>query len=468
MGENRDYDALVQNVNLGDITSSEHNANILRQLRDGHPDWNKTLYIIDSEIEGDTDEFIVGAGDDLGWLGYFIGRSVVLKALHIHVLPEEREQLVAFMRGVAHNQSITELIIRTDLGDQGFGSLGCFLRKNNALRRLRFVDFHVDTECGHNISMALVQCRHKSLSRFELDRNNISEEAFAEIATALRNQSQLEDLYLKYNNIGRDGCVALVNTLGVWQSSNLKCLALSDNNIDDLGLQALVEVMSNCSNLEKIYLSDNRSITAAGLRFMSPLLQSETCSLTTLVLFRINFGDEGAIALADGLRGNKSLRELSFAPSSAGITDIGWAAFSMLLCDTSSINNTYLSNHTIEEIGLFYNMSGTPPDIRQYLAWNKNQRIDAAICKILMTRDHFDMKPFFRWKLKFLPVMVAWFERAQGNESEKSLESRKLSSMYDFVRDMPMLVLGGNQGQEKTRRRSRKRRLDGEAKLCYV
>ena len=87
-----------------------------------------------------------------------------------------------------------------------------------------------------------------------------------------------------------------------------------------------------------------------------------------------------------------------------------------------------------------------------------------AIRKILKTHDHFEMKPFFQWKLKFLPVMVAWFERAQGNESEKSLESRKLSSMYDFVRDMPMLVVGGNQGQEKTRRRSRKRRLNGEAK----
>ena len=109
-------------------------------------------------------------------------------------------------------------------------------------------------------------------------------------------------------------------------------------------------------------------------------------------------------------------------------------------------------------------MSGTPPDIGHYLAWNKDQRIDAAICKILKTHDHFDMKPFFQWKLKFLPLMVAWFERAQGIESEQSLDSRKLSSMYDFVRGMPMLI----QSKEKTRQRSRKRRLDGEAKLCYA
>eukprot|EP00984_Skeletonema_dohrnii_P031842 scaffold24869_cov78-Skeletonema_dohrnii-CCMP3373.AAC.6 len=302
--------------------------------------------------------------------------------------------------------------------------------------------------------MALEQCRHDSLNYFGLNQNNISEEALSEIAEALRTQSQPEALHLNRNNIGRDGCVALGNTLCGWQSSNLKCISLIDNNVDDLGLQALVAGMTQGCNIEKLYLSGNRSITAAGMRSMSPWFQSESCSLEVLSLYRINFGDDGAIALADGLRGNESLRSVAFAPTLAGITDVGWSAFSKLLCDTSSINNTYLSNHTLEEIGDF-SYDANPPDIGRYLAWNESRHIiDAAVRKILTTYDHFDMKPFFHWKLKFLPVMVAWLERAQGNESEKSLESRKLSSMYDFVRGMPMLVVGGNQGQEKTRRRS--------------
>eukprot|EP00984_Skeletonema_dohrnii_P004378 scaffold1562_cov93-Skeletonema_dohrnii-CCMP3373.AAC.6 len=286
-----------------------------------------------------------------------------------------------------------------------------------------------------------------------------------EIATALRNQSQLEDLHLKYNNIGRDGCVALGNTLCGWQSSNLKCISLIDNNVDDLGLQALVEGMTNCSNLETVHLCDNRSITAAGIRSMSLLLQSESCSLTELKLHRIHFGDNGAIALADGLRGNNSLSRLFFAPTSAGITEVGWATFSKLLCDTSSINNTYLSNHTIERIGDGCNdYDANPPNIEQYLAWNRDERRDTAtaICKILESHPNLDIKPFFRWKLKFLPVIIHWFGRAQEAGLEQSLGGRKLSSVYSFVRGMPMLVIGGH--QEKTRRRSRKRRLDGETK----
>eukprot|EP00984_Skeletonema_dohrnii_P004382 scaffold1562_cov93-Skeletonema_dohrnii-CCMP3373.AAC.10 len=463
MTENRDYDALAQNVNIEDITSSKHNEDILRRLRDDDPDWNKTLYILEDEMDGDIDEFIVGAGDDLGWLGYFIGRSEELEALRVLYLPEEREQVDAFMRGITCNQSIQDLSIKTDLGDQELENLGYFLGKNTALAHLRFVNCHVGRECAHNIAMALEQCRNSSLRSFHLDNSNVSDEAFSEIAEALRTQPQLENLYLGRNNIGRDGFEALGNTLCVWQASNLKCLDLSDNNIDDLGLEALVEGMLNCSNLERVFLYDN-PITAAGFRSISPLLQSESCSLTELSLYRINFGDEGAIALADGLRGNKSMRHLYFNPNESGITDVGWSAFSMLLCDTSSINNTYLSNHTIERIGDGI-YCANPPDIEQYLAWNRDERSDAAtaICKILESHSDFDIKPFLQWKLKFLPVIINWFGRAQDAGLEQSLGGRKLSSVYSFVRGMPMLVTP-SQDQEKTRRRSRKRRLDGETK----
>eukprot|EP00985_Skeletonema_marinoi_P021757 scaffold13520_cov158-Skeletonema_marinoi.AAC.4 len=464
MTENRDYDVLVQDINIGDITSSAHNADIIRRIRNGDTGWSNRLHILGYEIDGDNDEFIVGAGDDLGWLGYFIGRSEAIDVLEVQYLSEEGEQVDAFMRGITHNQSIKELSILADLGDQGFENLGYFLRNNNALTSLIFEAFEAQT--AHNIAMALEQCRHSSFRSFGLETTNISDEGFAEIVTALRTQSQLEKLHLKYNNIGRDGCVALGNTFRRWEASNLTYLDLSNNNIDDIGLQALVEGMTNCSNLEQLYLSDNGQITAAGIRSISPLLQSETCSLEVLSLYRIKFGDNGAIALADGLRGNKSMRNLFFAPTLAGITDVGWSAFSKLLCDTSSINNTYLSNHTLERIGDgCSDYDANPPDIEQYRAWNKDERRDAAICKILESHPDLDMEPFFQWKLKFLPVIINWFGRAQEAGLEQSLGGRKLSSVYSFFRGMPMLVGGHqSQGQEKTRRRSRKRRLDGETK----
>jgi len=65
-------------VNLEDITSSENNENILRKLRDGEPNWDKQIFITNEFIHDDKD-FVVGDGDDCGWLGYFIGRSLLLQ-----------------------------------------------------------------------------------------------------------------------------------------------------------------------------------------------------------------------------------------------------------------------------------------------------------------------------------------------------------------------------------------------------
>ena len=224
------------------------------------------------------------------------------------------------------------------------------------------------------------------------------------------------------------------------------------------------------SQLKRLNLS-NQSITAAGLRFLFPLLKSEGHSLEKLDLYRINFGDDGAIALAEGLRGNKSLKELQFWPSEAGMTAVGWSAFSRLLCDTSStINNTYLSNHTLTKIGDYRN-EGTPQYILDYLELNKSISTDAAMCKSKILRSHLDldMGPFFEWKMKFLPVAISWLERAHssrlGRESNKKYARRKLSAMYKFVRAMPDLTTIGYWEGRMIHIEAEKRRLEYEEEI---
>src|SRR6056300_1598327 len=127
------YETHMQEVDLYDVTSSEENASILRWLRDGvgaNEDWNRKLYLISAEIDGDPDEFIIDEDDDMGWLGYLIGKSKELEELHINYLPEDRERVDAFMEGIICNQSIREVYIRTDLGD-AILKLGDLLRKSN-------------------------------------------------------------------------------------------------------------------------------------------------------------------------------------------------------------------------------------------------------------------------------------------------------------------------------------------------
>jgi hypothetical protein len=311
------------------------------------------------------------------------------------------------------------------------------------------------------------------MKTFHLCDNIISDEGFEEMCGELASLlSQIESFDLWGSNIGGNGCVTLGNMLSSWRAPNLKELRLGDNSIDDIGLRTLVKGMINCCNLEVVKLSGNRSITAAGLRSLSTLFQSRSCSLKRLSLKEMNIGDDGAAALAEGLAGNNSLKQLHFDVDVAGITEVGWSAFSKLLCDTSTTNSTYLSNHTLECIGEDDNLS-TPKNVEVHLDINceqsKNNNIGAW--KIIRHHRNLDMEPLFQWKLKFLPLLVTWFERVRSSIEPlvedsilEDLEKRKLSAVHKFVHGMPLLIIYGYNNRRTNTRMSKKRRLDGEAK----
>ena len=598
------YETHVQEVDLYDVTSSEENASILRWLRDGvvgaNEDWNRKLYLVSAEIDGDPDEFIIEDDDDMGWLGYLIGKSKELEELHINYLPEDRERVDAFMEGIICNQSIREVYIRTDLGD-AILKLGDLLRKSNTINIFTIVGDAIGKKCIHNVGLMLGEGQCKSLKSLGFLQNRFGDEGFSEIISSLSVQSQLEGLKFCGSNVGRggwallglalkdinlkklhlchndiddEGLHALVTNMkkgssvdilvlagnasitaeglkslssllqsdncclevldlgdmnigndgldavmdGLAENKSLKLLSLSgnsiddtglaalasrrsnleslslsensaftaaglrslsnafqvsrnlehlnlrDNAIDDEGLRALVDGMTNCCSLRRLDLSCNESVTASGLKY---LLQAENCRLKTLELWGTKIGDDKAVAIADGLVGNKSMEGVYFCPHSSDISEVGWSAFSKLLFDTSSVNNTYLSNHVIQNIG-GYESHGAGEMNRFHLHLNSCSD-DVAMSKILMHHSDFDMMPLFRWKLRCFPLVVSWFEKASScweeihstvcsesilgceemsvlhrffMEEPEAYQSKRLSAVYKFVRGMPMLVVG--------------------------
>jgi len=549
--ERRDYayyEERAPTVKLEDITSSDLNAKLLRWIKDDNPEWNKAISLtVDRSEETD---FCIDEGDDLGWLGFFIGQSDFIKELHILHLPAE--QIDEFVAGLNRNQSIKQLDVLSD--EFILEKIGPLFRVNKNLTDLSLQVFPIGEDGARNLALIL---DNTSLESISLEYNDLAGEDFCkEIATALGRQTRLKKLRINDNRIGRVGCVLLGEALARSRVSNLRVLLLCDVGIHDDGLQALIagmaysidlEVLSlngnsmitttglaalsaffqsrnfglreldlsymnigddgmnclvpglatlqslrelgigwnrfgdeglqtlladmpNATKLEEMSLSGNL-LTAAGLASMSPLLQSESCRLKKLYLLRTNFGDDGVEALGSALAGNKSLTRLSVSSSdgvfvfeSYGFSESEWKVFKTILCDTSSINNTYLSNHTLTEFSALL-VDHLPSDIQTYLRLNKTSEKIAAQCKILMHHPVLDMKPFFQWKLKFLPLMIDWFNRAHrcGDIckdwiSEEETRSIELHTLYQFIRDMPMLVVKAHCSQKKSH--SRKRRID--------
>ena len=514
-----------------------------------------TSVFLANVFDDDTD-FVVRDGDDMGWLGYFIGRNTKLQELFIWSRLEgnsDYSRIDALTQGISLNKSIQKLEISTEFGDLFLQRLGPFFRSNSSLIHLLLSEFDLGPESARNLAVML---RDMSLEYFHLEglcyddysENFIDEDGVsAEVMAALSKHTGLERMQLYASKLDLNGCIALGGLSSMkelrleendiddeWMKSladgmsswpnlmqlrisgnnmitvdwiaalstffqskccSLKVLELSNMGIDndravalasglaglqslkylslrssicDDALRSLVAEMANISTLEELDLSENISITAKGLSSLSILFQSERCCLRELNLCDMHIGDDGAEALAKGLVGNKSLKCLKFRDSfltsdRVGISTTGWSAFTRLLCDTSSINNTYLSNHTLERI-CGYNLENgiSPPDVEHLLALNRGQD-EAPLCKILLNHPDLDMEPLFRWKLKFLPLIVAWLERARHSnveESTKRNHCRMLSAAYQFIHGLPSLAVAGYRGQNMTDILSKKRKFD--------
>ncbi len=559
------YKKHAQDVNPEDITSSEKNKDIMQKLRDGDPDFTSLYIILDNDSNDNEEEFFVLEGDDLDWLGYFIGESKTLEFLRLSCGPFPP---VGLLEGICRNRSIQSFEINEDdPADMTFFHFAPFFERNHSLTSFKIGCFRLASDqAARNFAMALVRCKFLKHLCFEgspIDGGIYSDEAFKDIiVTALNFLPQLEKLSFEEYWIEDEGYAALGNALRMGGMGKLRILNLICTNVNDNGLLPLVAGMKHCQNLVRLNLCGNDQITLAGLRTLSAFLQSESCRLESLNLGGVRMSDEGARVFAAGLTTSKALKCLTLSYNRfgddgiaalvsaitasanenlealklsgnwfgiAGIrslstlveserfclklldlgdvdfategmeeaaaviadalanntslmylgvgdvqNDVGMEAFSKLLCDTSSINNVYSSNHTLEVIGnVEYVQEPKHEDVRRYLALNRNstkleprQRPIIPMCKILIHYpDLADMKPFFQWKLKFLPLVAAWFQKASATrtyfkESVEAFECRELSAMYKFIRGVPLLVADGYWSQQLKQVRLKKRNFE--------
>ena len=395
-------------------------------------------------------EYIPEDGEDMGWLGYFIGNNTSLKEFHFLTLAINNPK--ALCRGMNNNQSMMKIGFHhaNEIYFEIFRMLDPFFKNNHNLIEISVSDCSLMDKGVRLLSLAIRSC-NKSLKHFIFEESEIGNGQLADIIIALSVHPQLEKLDLLGMNVGRNECTALATLLRN-TTKQLQTLKLGRNNIDDEGVETLVHALSGCNQLQELSFSCNRSITARGWKTVSTLLERPDSNLKELFLSSNSLvGNEGVLIFANALRSNYKLKILNLSgngieeqPQTQNVESDwldGWAPLSKLLCDTSSVNNTYLSNHTLENLG----MRDVSADVRSYLTLNassENKR-KIAMTKILCHNSHINMQPFFGWELKVLPLVITWLEKANAcaTEFDVQISKMKLSCMYDFVREFPMLYI---------------------------
>ena len=278
-----------------------------------------------------------------------------------------------------------------------------------------------------------------------------------EVLNTYQESNNLTCLYIGQADLRNGGDVVLAETLR--RCTNLREFELFNCNITDVQLLPLIEAIRGYRSLEQLSLFGN-SIGRAGCEAIAALLRDPNYNLRSLDLSGNDVHNDGATTLANALLNNTKLRILNLHGNliNQSVVDI----FARVLCNTSSINKIYSSNHTFEQLGL--SSHGVGYQLDSLLQLNRyTNKSHVAIKKILKYHPSIDMEPLFEWNmegngerdLKALPYVIAWFGRARDavagtEEGGSKIFRRKLSAIFQFAQDMPLLfvpashVKGGN------------------------
>ena len=306
-----------------------------------------------------------------------------------------------------------------------------------------------------------LQRRGTRLVKLDITYNKIGSTCVAALGSLLNSMNTLKTLVMNgmiYLNDAENssehmtpqGWVRLFTTL---QDSdlNLVKLYLGENQIDDEGMQLLIPLVSNMNSLKHLGLSCNYSLTPTGWQaLITGYLQSPNFALEKLYLGSNNINDDTVVALTSALIHNETLKELDLEGCEydsdndeqeveESITEIGWEALSTLLCNKTSILDTYNSNHTLEYVGEIH-----PTDyLVSYLALNINEdKVEVARQKILQTHfsseDDKKIQELLDMELEMMSTAIAWIGRPT-HASWIGTNVSGLSLMFNLMRRVPDL-----------------------------
>ena len=259
------------------------------------------------------------------------------------------------------------------------------------------------------------------------------------------NSSHLTTISIRFCNLVNGGDGAIATTLR--GCTNLKDIDLSRCGINDEQILPIVEGLRGHGALEKLRLFDNR-IGAAGCQSLTTLLEDHSSNIGELNLQENQIGIDGAMTLFNSLLTNSRLRNLYLGGNpTADFRTVD--ALSRVLCNTTSINSTYTSNHTLEFLAIRH----SNVEIDLLLDLNKDtNKSRVAMKKILKYHPNIDMEPLFHWdaeegeqNLKALPHVISWFDKACWavlyNDDKYNIEEKKLSAIFQFAKAMPLLFV---------------------------
>ena len=375
--------------------------------------------------------------------------------------------------------SIAELNVEhNNISDSGLSALAGI----STLKSLNLYSNEVITPTGWRSFFVLLETRGIQLRELDISFNKVGDEGISGLGRLLRITNALQSFRAngmrglsRTTHVTSQSWVSFFTTI---QDSNLDLVELDIdyNQINDEGLQLLIRLASSMTSLKVLGLRQNQLVTPTGWQALTGYLQSPNLAFEELYLTKNNINDDTLVALTSAFENNKTLKRLElYSPfggnESVSITSRGWGAVSTLLCNKTSIMDSYISNHTLHKLigdndyewlnlDLPYD---TFQDIISSLKLNNNKdKVEVARQKISQT--HFSsedgetskLEELLDMKLEVMPTAIAWIGRPTPIDW-KGTKVSGMSTMFNLLRRLPDLF--DSNAQKKSGGLKRKRDL---------
>ena len=422
-------------------------------------------------------------------IGLAVANSSILKTLDIEMEVEE-EWIDELLHGVARNRSIELINVEVDYElsvPVDFSILARFFEHNTNFRFLMVSGI----PSMETLISVLPKCKSGRLQYIGIDKTFSSEEESVALFESLEGISTLREIVFNDCDVGRTVGSALAKLLKSPSCSienlTLGCRTeymsawLNSYNVDDDGVSCIGDALSVNRSLKYLDLNWNEEITLEGWQGFASNLNAPNNTLRQIIVSQCRIDDEGARVIATALAEKTCVTVLDMSENSItpiglmsiftvllqnkpsleklilddneireeDLTDTEWSVLSLALCDSSSINSTYSSNHNFRTLQIWNNnraQEGIPEDIVTLLRMNKNDdKAKVAHQKIL--KHHFSGGDAGMGSTgvpeTLLPFVIEWMGRYKHG----------YSAIHNLVRGTPTLFGVGENSQPGMKRK---------------
>ena len=225
-----------------------------------------------------------------------------------------------------------------DMSEEVADFLASAIASNSSLEDLRLTDNRLTTSGIVTIAKSLSNI--STLKCLSVKSNLISEEAADSIASVIKINTGIEELYLGNNKLGA-GALKIIRALK--EVSSLKVLDLGNNNTSGIIADDLAAVIDH-NSLQKLWLANNDLRSCA-----STILQSlsKITTLAELDLSGNNMSEEVADFLASAIASNSSLEDLRLTDNR--LTTSGIVTIAKSLSNISTLKYLSIQSNLISE-----------------------------------------------------------------------------------------------------------------------